>query len=313
MDLKDDVVNVTFTSDSKLTLSQDLIGATKTENQGIVGKAAKMDLEHTNRDSRHSTIVYNLVDKLIRQHWRDKGEEPPLYLFGTLKKVVRQWLAECLTCMDGTYEAQLLIPQITQMACEKITAAIVVNQVKTDPNAVKAIVDPYNPEGSTRLVNFNTSKTTLWTTSPQKCHVNYAVLDSSWEGEFCRIVENHPQVVSYVKNHSLGFEIPYMMAGECRIYRPDFIVRIDDGREQDDLLNLIVEIKGFKGIDVAFKNDTTRTYWVPGVNRLKRYGRWAFAIFDNVLELESDFAAKVGENVDKMISKAILEQAEGEK
>ena len=313
VDLKDDVVNVTFSSDSKLVLSQDLSGATKTENQGIIGKSAEMNLKHTDRDSRHSTIVYNLVDMLIRQHWKDKGEEPPLYLFGTLKKIVRQWIAECLTCVDGTYEAQLLIPQIAQMACEKITNAIVVNQVESDPSAVKAIVDPYNPEGSTRSVNFNTSKTTLWETSPQKCHVNYAVLDSSWEGEFCRIVESHPQVVSYVKNHSLGFEIPYMIAGECRIYRPDFIVRIDDGHGPDDLLNLIVEIKGFKGIDVHFKNDTTCTYWVPGVNRLKQYGRWAFAIFDNVLEMEADFAKKVEENVNKMIAKAVAEQAEGEK
>ena len=94
---------------------------------------------------------------------------------------------------------------MARLACEKITAAIVNNQIETNNSEVKAILDPYNPEGSTRGVNFSTSKTLLWKTSPQKCHINYAVLDSTWEGEFCRIVENHPQVVSYVKNHSLGF------------------------------------------------------------------------------------------------------------
>ncbi|RLS58129.1 MAG: hypothetical protein DWH91_03345 [Planctomycetota bacterium] len=35
------------------------------------------------------------------------------------------------------------------------------------------------------------------------------ILDSDWEAEFCRVAESHPQVRAYVKNHSLGFEVPY--------------------------------------------------------------------------------------------------------
>ena len=44
------------------------------------------------------------------------------------------------------------------------------------------------------------------------------------------------------------------------------------------------------------------TYWVPGVNNLKQYGRWAFAEFCDVYEIESDFAAKVAGQFDKMIA-----------
>ena len=35
------------------------------------------------------------------------------------------------------------------------------------------------------------------------------------------------------------------------------------------------------------------TYWVPGVNHLGTYGRWAFAEFTDVYQIESDFEAKV--------------------
>lgn len=32
-----------------------------------------------------------------------------------------------------------------------------------------------------------------------------------------------------------------------------------------------------------------RAYWVPGVNNLERYGRWAFAEFTAVYEIEAEF------------------------
>ncbi len=35
------------------------------------------------------------------------------------------------------------------------------------------------------------------------------------------------------------------------------------------------------------------TYWVPGVNHLGTHGRWAFAEFTEVYQIEADFEAKV--------------------
>lgn len=89
--------------------------------------------------------------------------------------------------------------------------------------------DPYNPTGSTAFVRFNTSKTDRWETSSNHCHINWVILDSDWEAEFCRVAEAHPRVRAYVKNHNLGFEVPYRYGSENRKYRPDFIVLIDDG------------------------------------------------------------------------------------
>ena len=93
------------------------------------------------------------------------------------------------------------------------------------------------------------------------------------------------------RNQSLGFEVPYLMGSIPRKYLPDFIVRVDDGR--DDPLNLVVEIKGYRGEDAKEKANTMRAYWVPGVNNLGRFGRWEFAELKDGYAIESDFGALV--------------------
>ena len=159
--------------------------------------------------------------------------------------------------------------------------------------------------GSTAQVNFNTSKTERWETSSQRCHLNWVILDSDWEAEFCRVAEAHPRVKAYVKNHNLGFEVPYRYGSEMRQYRPDFIVLVDDGHGPDDLLRLVVEIKGYRGEDAKEKKTTMETYWIPGVNQLATYGRWAFAEFTDIWEIESDFETKVAAAFNEILEKAL--------
>jgi type III restriction enzyme len=43
------------------------------------------------------------------------------------------------------------------------------------------------------------------------------------------------------------------------------------------------------------------TYWVPGVNHLGTHGRWAFAEFTEVYQIEADFAAKVESTFNKVL------------
>jgi type III restriction enzyme len=50
--------------------------------------------------------------------------------------------------------------------------------LKLATGAGKAILDAYNPTGSTRFVNLTTSKETRWQTDPRKCHINWVVCDS---------------------------------------------------------------------------------------------------------------------------------------
>ena len=286
VELPEERLEAEFNRDSVLELTPDLVGPSITRNQGIIGEGVDLNLVHTN-DLRTSTLLFHLTQRLLYTKFRDPGEEPKLYLFGQLKRIARQWLDGYLDCKGGMYPAQLMYQELADTACERIFAAITREGIDSRP--VKAVLDPYNPVGSTAHVNFNTTKTSRWEADSRRCHINWLVLDSDWEAEFCRVAESQPHVKAYVKNHNLGLEVPYRRGSEMRTYLPDFIVRIDDGRGDDDLLNLIVEIKGYRGEDAKDKKTTMDTYWVPGVNHHGDYGRWAFAEFTDVSGMEAAF------------------------
>ena len=301
VELPEERLTATFNDDSILELSPDLVGPTENRNEGIIGEGVNLTVAHLG-DMRPSTLLFHVTQRLLYTNWRDPGEAPKLHLFGQLKRITKQWLDTCLVCKGGTYPAQLMYQELADMACNRITKGI--TNALEGQRPIKALLDPYNPTGSTAHVRFNTSRAERWETSSKSCQVNWVVLDSDWEAEFCRVAESHPKVRAYVKNHNLGLEVPYRYGSEIRKYLPDFIVLVDDGHGLEDLLHLVVEIKGYRREDAKEKKATMETYWVPGVNNLKQYGRWAFAEFTEVYQIETDFKAKVEGEFNKMIAQA---------
>ncbi len=281
-------LSATFNDDSSLTLTPDLVGATKTRNEGIIGKGVDLTVEHLR--SRSTTVTYHLAHYLLETKWRDGFGHPKLYLYGQLKHITKQWRDGHLHCKGGAKPSQLLYRQLADKACERIHAGIVSRHVGDYP--IQAILSPYNPAGSTAHVHFSTIKKT-YKTDPRRCPINYAVCDSDWEAEFCRVVESHPQVCSYVKNQGLDFTVPYRSGSESRRYFPDFIVLINDRDDEDDLLHLVVEIKGYRREDGKEKKNTMETYWIPGVNWRGDYGRWEFAELTDGDDIEKTFASVV--------------------
>ena len=305
VELPGERLTASFNDESVFELTPAIVGPSITRNAGIIGESVDLSLEHI-RDMRRSTLLFHLTQRLLYTRWRDPGDEPKLHLFGQLKRITRQWLDTCLVCKGDTYPGLLMYQALADIACERITAAITRAEKGTRP--IKAVLDPYNPTGSTVHVNFTTSRTERYETDSRFCQLNWVILDSDWEAEFCRVAEAHPRVISYVKNHNLGLEVPYRYASETRRYRPDFIVEVDDGRGAQDPLHLIVEIKGYRGEDAKEKKAAMDTYWVPGVNNLKQYGRWAFAEFTEVFQIESDFQKKVEAEFNRMIQTALTGQ-----
>ena len=95
---------------------------------------------------------------------------------------------------------------------------------------------------------------------------------------------------AYVKNHNLGLEVPYRFGSHTRSYRPDFIVLVDDGRGDDDLLHLVVEIKGRRERRrQGEEGDDGNLLDSRGQQPQRQYGRWAFAEFTDVFEMEQEF------------------------
>ena len=287
VELPQERLTATFNDDSTMELTPDLVGPTETSNEGILGESALLTLAHT-ASTRQATVAYHLARNLVETKWRDADGTPELHLFGQLKRIASQWLHNHLVCRGGTYPAQLLYKQLGDEACERITRAIVRKNIQSRPATV--VLDPYNPFGSTADVNFATSKETYRTDS-RRCHVNYVVCDSGWEAEFARTIEAHPKVHAYVKNQGLGFTVPYQFEGEARTYLPDFIVLADDGHGEDDLLHLVVEVKGRRLEDAKVKKETMETQWLPGVNRLREYGRWKFLELRDVYTMRQEIDA----------------------
>lgn len=175
---------------------------------------------------------------------------------------------------DNTFPQMLLWIVKADEAVEKIYRAVV--KADKGKTTLKPILAAYDPVGSTRYVEFDTTQP-VFKTAPDKCHVSHVVGDTgTWEQKTAQSLEDMEEVVYYVKNHNLGFTIPYTINGEQHEYIPDFIVKINDGHGRNDLLNLIIEVSGREKKDKKEKCATARELWVPAINQHGGFGRWAF-------------------------------------
>jgi len=265
-DLSGEKIAATFDADSGLALSTNEV-ATRTENAAIAGKSSIHTLDDLKRRREHE-VAFSLAKQTLEKYFPEQA-----WLFPQLLAITKRWLSTCLMCKDDTFPQLLLLTEYAHDATDRIYKAIVRSSEGTP--ALKPIIRPYDPVGSTRYVDFDTTRP-VYATRADKCHISHVVADSNWEIKFAQTLEDMPEVIRYVKNHGLNFTIPYTLAGEEHSYFPDYIVHLDDGHGPDDLLNLIVEVSGEKKKDKDAKVATARTLWVPSVNNHGGFGRWDF-------------------------------------
>ena len=273
-----DRLRARFTAESRLALSTADI-PTKTENQPIVGEASIHTLDDLKR-RRDNEVAFLLAKLTLEKYFRLDGEkktaesgshrfDPEVqgWLFPQVLAIARQWLSDCVTCKDNAFPQLLLLIEFAHDASDRIYKAIVASSEGTP--ALKPLLRSYDPEGSTRYVDFDTVKP-VYATDPAKCHVSHVVADTdSWEQKLAQTLERMTEVSAYVKNQGVNFTIPYTLNGENKQYVPDFIARVSN-------LNLIIEVSGEARKDKAAKVSTARTLWIPAVNNHGGFGRWAF-------------------------------------
>ena len=114
---------------------------------------------------------------------------------------------------------------------------------------------------------------TWYTTRPCfpaiRSHISRLVGDSSCEGHSANVFEGRDDVVAYVKNDHLGFQIQYMCAGSRRRYLPDFLVRLSDGKM------LALKIKGTDSPQNKTKREKLNE-WVKAINSAGGFGQGAW-------------------------------------
>jgi type III restriction enzyme len=271
-DIAGERLSVTFTKDSQLALSTIDI-PTKVQLDPIVGESSIHTLDDLKR-RRPNEVAFLLAKLILERYFRDDDGNDKPWLFPQLVGIAKRWLVECVTLKDNTFLQLLLLIDFAHDAADRIYKAIVAS---TDGEAaLKPILSPYDTIGTTRYVDFDTTRP-VYATREDKCHISHVVADTdSWEQKMAAALEDMPEVVRYVKNHNLGFTIPYTIGGEEKNYTPDFIACVNDGNDLDDLLNTIIEVTGENRKDKAAKVSTARTLWVSAVNAHGGFGRWAF-------------------------------------
>jgi type III restriction enzyme len=272
-ELPSESLTAKFTDDSKITLSTQEV-PWKTINAPIVGESSVHTLEDLKK-RRLQEVAFLLAKLVLEQKINNQeAEQAKPWLFPQLLDITRKWLDSCVKCKDNTFPQLLLLIEYAHDAADRIYRSIV--QAAEGEKTLLPILQPYDTVGSTRYVDFDTTRL-VWNTRADKCHVSHVVADtSSWEQKLAQTLEDMDEVVCYVKNEHVGFMIPYTLNGEESNYIPDFIARIDDGCGRENLLNLIIEVTGEKKKDKAAKVATARSLWVPAVNNHGGFGRWAF-------------------------------------
>ena len=275
-----------FTEDSRYVLSTAEIPS-RIEIEAITGGTEEVNLPYM-RKFREQETEYYLARIVMNNHLLDNDDDAKWWLFPQVLRITRQWMKECVTYKYNMYPQYFQIGEIGRKAAFRIYQGILraeqhnESSNPTEDNAPKLFLPFFrdkNRTGSTEDVEFETTQPT-WETRPDKCHISHVVADTeSWEQKTAQALEEMNEVIAYVKNHNLGFTIPYVNHnGTNRQYVPDFIARIrkPGGSSGDKIVNLILETSGMGREDKVQKVNTVKNMWVPAVNNYDEFGEWTF-------------------------------------
>lgn len=287
MELHDAPLMVDFIPECKLHLDKTTV-ATWTRTEGIVGAGEEQEIEVA--DIRPQRVAFELAKVVLRKEGIVGAEEATKpWLYPQLVDISKRWLTECLTMEPGMSVGHLIVfAETMNLAAERIDLAIA--QARVDPREeLLPLFRPFDPTGSTDSVSYITRKVVIPAT---KSPLNSVVLDgvkgNSWEETLAFLLERHPKVAAYVKNERLGFEIPYVHAGNSHRYVPDFLVRLVP--DTDDVTRtLIIEVSGSRKSPgpTKTKADTARHKWCRAVNNHVGFGRWGYIEINDMTRAES--------------------------
>ena len=279
-------LDATFTEESRYELSTAEIPS-RIEIEAITGGTKEVELPYLTK-FRNQETEYYLANMVTDKHLRDDDNEAKWWLFPQVLRITRRWMKECVTYKDNMYPQYFQIGEIARKAAFRIYQGILSAEQHNessnseDDTPSKTFLPIFRDKrrtGSTEDVTFETTQPT-WETRPDKCHISHVVADTdSWEQKTAQGLEQMDEVVTYVKNHNLGFTIPYIdHNGERREYVPDFIARIrkQEDNSGDNIVNLILETSGREREDKVQKVNTVNNMWIPAVNNYGEFGEWTF-------------------------------------
>jgi type III restriction enzyme len=247
-----------------------------------------------NPEARERTLVFKLAQAVMERHFIAPDGNEESWYFPQVLRIVEDWMQHQALFEDADAMQLFDVAEVRNAAADDIAAAI--DRSAEGKSTLRAEIRRWDGIGTTTRVRFETTKDVIPTT---RSHVNYVVCDSGWEGDMVDILESIPEVKTFVKNHGLGFVIPYVFDTHPHAYFPDFIVVWHD---EHGTANVIVEVTGERNEKKIAKTETARDRWVPAVNNTGKWGEWAFVEVQDLSDAAALIRAKVQEHRDNYLT-----------
>lgn len=282
-----------FTKDSFTVIENE---PTEIISRGVIGEETIDTLEKI-KERREGEVIAMLTREILKRYYTDIEGNEKYWLFPQIKKIVEDYVKNHVELKDRMVVGYLSIGEYFAGACSKIQQAIVdENLLNQNRKKLFPILAQFDMLGTTRYVDFLTTKEVRETA---KSHINYVVADTEeWEQGVAKKLEQMTEIISYVKNQNLGFYIPYEYQGISHQYLPDFITRVE--MPDKSILNLIIEVTGKKDDKKVIKVNTAREMWVPAINNISRFGKWAFIEIADIYDTQNLIHAGIESGFDKL-------------
>jgi type III restriction enzyme len=232
-------------------------------------KVTEIQLRDLAEKFRYQKLIFEAARKLFEEEtpgWRGS----PDFLLGQLIKLVETFVHSDRLVITPNLFAQSDPHRRVLLA---LSMSKIVQHLKTgirdgNTESRQLVLDENWPIRSTGDMR-------PWFTSrpcepTKRSHISHCVYDSTWEAAEAHWLDHQDtaeRVAAWARNDHLGFEVRYIYAGGVSKYRPDFLIRLRDGRM------LVLEVKG-QNTPRDLAKRAALDEWVAAVNADGRFGQW---------------------------------------
>ncbi|MDH7478569.1 MAG: DEAD/DEAH box helicase family protein [Syntrophomonadaceae bacterium] len=235
------------------------------EGKPDVSKITQIDLEELGRKYRTQKIIFETAREVyeqMRPGWKGNKEELLLQVI----RLVEEFIQSDKIYIPGLYSQDELRRRVLITLNMTRVVQHIMEAVRWENAArIAPVFDREKPVRSTAdMMTWYTSRPCERT---RKSHISHVVFDGTWEASEAFELDRNKRVAAWAKNDHLGFEILYIFKGIVRKYRPDFLIRLANGK------TLVLEVKGRDDQQSRSKRQALEE-WVKAVNEHGGFGRW---------------------------------------
>jgi len=238
------------------------------EGKPHVDKMSEIDLHELNKTIRFQRIIFvaakDVYDSMSLD-WKGNKE----FLLIQIVKIVEEFIHSNKIDVVDVSDDELRTKMTILFNMQKVVAHVCKAITDLNVESRKIILDSTKPIKTTSdMRSWSTKKPAEFVI---KSHINMAVYDKGWEMSTGQELERNKNIISWVKNDHIGFNIKYLYNGILHDYWPDFLIRLKNN------VTLVLEIKG---IDSNQNKEKRRhlAEWIDVVNEDGNYGTWTWDV-----------------------------------